>query len=76
MKYNTKYHLFLDEDKLFLNILIMNNVIPNGYVFGMIFSFVSQQQYVEYDQHGYIQIPTFSNLIKDCGKKTTFSDVA
>ena len=54
----------------------MNNVIPNGYVFGMIFSFVSQQQYVEYDQHGYIQILVFSNLIKDCGKNTTFSDVA
>ena len=31
---------------------------------------------VEYDQHGYIHIPTFYNLIKDCGKNTTFSDVA
>ena len=54
----------------------MNDGIPNGYVFGIIFSFVSQQQYVEYDQHGYIQIPTFSNLIKIGGENTTFSDVA
>ena len=76
VKYNTKYHLLLDEEKLFLNTLTMNYVIPKGYVLGRIFSFVSQQQYVKYDQHGYIQIHTIFNLIKDCGKNTTFSDVA